>query len=263
MNKLLNHYGKFSEQISILEKEQKKPLEMALKIQEVYSSFVNYFFDFETSLRFRTKKDETLYFGNIKTSFLSQFIYSKKLIEIELSMSFMEDRNKLIDLEFEKISFFKQNNHEILKHFYAREERFFNQEQCSLHIFDELLFTQLNSKINPKYDILFAFFQALSKIELYLFEIKQNKRHQNIMIQLGEPITPTELAEFAYALHYMKGQSKISIKDLTSTLCVIFGVKQLNPYEYFTEISRRVNNKAIFLDKLKIALENKIEESFK
>lgn len=263
MNKMLSYYGKFSEQILLLEKEQKKPLELALKIQEVYSSFVNYFLDFETNLRFRTKKDETFYFGRIKTFFLSQFIYSKKLIEIELSLSFMEDRNKLIDLEFEKISFFKQNHHETLKHYYAKDEYFFNQEQCSIHIFDELLFTQINSKINPKYDILFAFFQALSKIELYLFEMKQKREQQHQMIQLDEPITQTELAEFAYALHALKSQNNVSIKELTASLCNIFGVKQINPYEYFNVISNRANNKSIFLDKLKNALESRIDKNFK
>jgi hypothetical protein len=267
MKKLIQQFALFSDKILLNENENSPPLQKALKSKAIYENYVAYFIEFESNISFKNQQDEILYFKKIKPEFLAHFIYLKKIIEIESSIHFVSSPNELLKSELEKINFFKTKHSEILSRYYIKnDESFdknFNLDQCSKFVFDELLFTYSNDSINVKYDVIFAFFKAFEKIELYLFnKMNVSKKHnfEQLQIFLDEPITKTELSELTYAIHHLKCKNKTSIKEISTKLAFVFNVQNVNPYETFNEISNRVKNKSIFLDKLKNSLENKIQE---
>jgi len=65
--------------------------------------------------------------------------------------------------------------------------------------------------------------------------------------------TQIEFVELVYSIHDAKSinNGNISIKELFSTLSVIFNFQVTNYYQYFSDITRRTGDRTIYLDKLK------------
>jgi hypothetical protein len=99
MKKIRFQLNQFNLQISQVEKQKLDFIEMAIKFNEIYKQFIPYFIDFETKYVFKSIEDEISYFNDIKPKFLSQFFYLKKIIEIESSFSFTNDKNLIIKNE--------------------------------------------------------------------------------------------------------------------------------------------------------------------
>jgi hypothetical protein len=65
-----------------------------------------------------------------------------------------------------------------------------------------------------------------------------------------------QLVELLYALHRMEcfNDGKISLKNLFSTVCIMFDFDVENFSRIFVEIKKRSGDRTIFLDELKKAL---------
>jgi hypothetical protein len=269
MKKIRFLLNQFNLQISQVEKQKLDYIEMAIKFHEIFKQFIPYFIDFETKYIFKSVEDEISYFNDIKPKFLSQFFYLKKIIEIESSFSFTNDKNVIIKNEIDKIMFFKQKHAEIIALNFENNtdhlSQFFNQTKCSSLVFDDYLFSLLHSTLIPKYDVITAYLIACQKIELYLFSIGKTQImsiKEEIQIKLDESFTSREMVELAYALFHLKGGQSSSIKVLVEKLSFVFDVKPSKTYEIFNEIKQRAGSKTIFIDKLKHKLEEIILQSF-
>jgi hypothetical protein len=269
MKKIRFQLNQFNLQISQVEKQKLDFIEMAIKFHEIYKQFIPYFIDFETKYVFKSIEDEISYFNDIKPKFLSQFFYLKKIIEIESSFSFTNDKNLIIKNEMDKIIFFKQKHAETIALIYENNteklSQFFIQTNCSSLVFDDHLFSLLHSTLMPKYDVITAYLIACQRIELYLFSIQHTQTKtikEEIQIRLDESFTSREMVELAYALFHLKGGQSTSIKVLVEKLSFVFDVKPCKIYEIFNEIKQRAGSKTIFIDKLKNKLEEIILQSF-
>jgi hypothetical protein len=229
MKKIISQLNQFKIKISQVEQQNLNPFEMAIKSLEIYKEFFPYFIDFETNLSFKNLDQEVCYFGEIKPEFLSHFFYLKKIIEIENSFSFTNDKYSVIHREFENIRFFKQKHAEILMLYHTKNKeeknKSFTSANCSSLVFDDNLFSLIGETINKKQDVITSYLIACDKIELYLIRFSKanfDSIKEEIQIKLDECFTAREVVELAYALYYLKGGKKTTLKKIIEKLSFVF-----------------------------------------
>jgi hypothetical protein len=91
-------------------------------------------------------------------------------------------------------------------------------------------------------------------------QLHEGKRIAKTVQWTGNIFQPVELL---YALHCMKcfNKGEISLTELFSGVCEMFGFKVKNFSRIFTEIKKRVGDRTIFLDSLKRGLMKYMELS--
>jgi hypothetical protein len=98
-----------------------------------------------------------------------------------------------------------------------------------------------------------------TQIEFVKWKIKQTIPARRQLKWVGEMI---ELVELVYALHAMGRFGDISIKKLFDVICEMFDCKIKNFYHLFWDIRNRTKgDRAVFIDKMKEALIQKMEEA--
>lgn len=227
-----------------------------------------------TQNSFTDQSEEILFFKTIKPQVLSKLIFYDKLFSIE------SRRPKAFHMqeEFLKLKIQELNN-------YFDE----NQELCLYYwksdtILDEYLFLRTNKKQTNSYEIyicnadpefstqhdftfacIIAYENLIKYLENELDKLQDQGSIPSIYSRFNMKWTGNkiDLVELAYALHSISciNNGNIDIKEITEALSKLFNIELDDYYRTYQDIRMRKTERIKFLDKLKQALQQRLDES--
>jgi hypothetical protein len=256
-------------QLSFLKNEKLSNSENAIKSKEIYEHAVIHFLHFEKTVKFKNSSAEVEYFKEIKAKFLSYSFYFDKILEIEKQKIYSPENEEIFHREKKCIEYYNTSNLDFFNYHKKKETKsdseFFNQANCSQHIFNaEINFLSTN-KESVKYDILLAHFLANEMLENYLINelylCKFNKI-KDLGIRIKWTKHSSWLIELIYGLWFLNciNDGDITISELAQIFSIVFNVDLGDIYHAFSRFKFRKESYTIFCDFLKEAIIKKIEE---
>lgn len=228
---------------------------------------------------FSSTDDEILFFKHIKPKVLSKLIYYMKLLEIE--------SYRYNYIEKYQIKYLNKNL-KLIHHYIVSQYELKQYLVCGKKYLDELYFlrSNKNNQIQPDniciiLDHNFSTAQDYNVAKCLAYEMlikyvqneisKLKKADESAGKQLSaEPLTDVKwtgsiigLVELLYAVHSVGAfnSGNKDIKEIATVFAKLLNIELGDFYRTFQDIKSRKKDKTAFLDKLKQALLQKIDES--
>lgn len=224
---------------------------------------------------FKSEEEEIQFFKYIKPQFAAPILYSTFIIRIETKRpagalkgikSFYQNEldrcNNLNSYEMAFSQYMRSNGTENDQQYFLRSSTFaLNIHDVYYYDRDPLFSTPYDHKATS----------LIAKEKLVLFLEKQIRHIKTKAKRVGNKITlpkklrwtanTTDLIELIYALESYGAINNggLSIREMTTICELLFSIQIKDPFHTFSEIKRR-NNTTKFLDNLKVALVNRIQE---
>lgn len=224
-----------------------------------------------TGYFFENSEEEILFFKVLKPRFYSKYIYYVSVYRYLIKKPLGSEHI---------ISDYIAKESEELEKFYIQNQSFFlYYRTCSTHL-DHLYFTrgagdiyaeledfQGDEMFSTSHDYRLSKLIANEEYQKFLMQ-QQSNLEQGITVECKSPITwtgnQTELVELIYALAESGtlNNGNIEIKTAIEYFQAMFKVDLKHYYHKFRDITNRKKERAVFLDKLKMSLDRKIEGRF-
>lgn len=223
---------------------------------------------------FSTKCEEIHFFKVIKPQVLSKLLFYNKLLAIEGRRPkiyvLQETYLKNMLLEHHK---FLEENHLICQYYWQKEcyldEHYFLRAEGKYPNLFEIFIGCTDPEFSTQHDFTFACIIAYENLIKYLENELDKLQDQgaipafysrSAMKWTGNKI---DLVELAYALHSIGciNNGNIDIKEITEALSKLFNIELDDYYRTYQDIRTRKTDRIKFLDKLKQALQNRLDES--
>ncbi|MRX46960.1 RteC domain-containing protein [Pedobacter puniceum] len=226
---------------------------------------------FITDYYFHSIDEEVEFFKKVKPQFYSQFIYHMCVYKffIKKPIGCEKVLEQYISLELDKLKNFYDQNQNFC--FYYRtgdthlDQLYFTR--CGCDIYAELDDYQVDDLFSTSHDYRLSKLIAYEQFQQFLIHQKNNV-HKVIITDNKSPIVWTgnqsELIELIYALAEsgVLNNGNIEIKAAVEFFQNTFQIDLKYYYNKFRDITNRKKERAVFLDKLKLSLDRRIESRF-
>lgn len=223
---------------------------------------------------FQNTEEEIYFFKYIKPQAYSTMAFYRMLtiIETHCPQYSIQDKISFFQDEIHKTRSFFETHNEFVE--YYRTGQTYADEKYFTRNFSNLIFNNDNFEyiIYPDFstvhDGTVAKIMAYEKLEQHLSseilklqnpELLPDKYLDKPQHEWTENLT--SLAELLYSLKDSKAinHGNISVKELIELFCKVLNVPEGNIYNAFRLVQNRKKEKTVFLDKLKMTLEHKID----
>lgn len=223
---------------------------------------------------FRNKQEEIQFFKFIKPQVLSKLLFYNKLLAIEgrRPKVFELQEAYLKNMILEHHKFFEENQ-EICLYFWKKEsyldEHYFLRAEGKYPNLFEVFIGCSDPDFSTQHDFTFSCITAYDNLIKY-FKNEIAKLHDQESSPKAFTVSTMkwtsqkiDLVELAYALHSTNSinNGNIDIKAIIEALSKLFNIELDDYYRTYQDIRARKTERIKFLDKLKQALQNRLEES--
>lgn len=228
---------------------------------------------------FKSEHDEITFFKKIKPSLNSKLIYYVKLFNIESRRprSSKKSQTKYLNGHIDKLQSFFNDNLEFY-HYYRRnatslDEQYFLRGNADIRLLPDSLLFYTDERFSTSHDSTVATIIAYDMLIVHLKTEIDKLENNNSMEQAMNPFSQqshlfwtahkTDLIELIYALHSCGAVNSgtADIKEMAAAFERLYNIDLGNYYHTFVEIRSRKSNNTKFLDKLKMALLKRYEDS--
>jgi len=223
---------------------------------------------------FSSKYEEIHFFKIIKPQVLSKLLFYNKLLVIEgrrpKIFVLQETYLKNMLLEHHK---FLEENHLICQYYWQKEcyldEHYFLRAEGKYPNLMELFVGCTDPEFSTQHDFTFSFIIACENLNKYLENELDKLQYQGSVPAIYSRSTmkwtgnKIDLVELAYALHSISciNNGNIDIKEIIEAFSKLFNIELDDFYRTYQDIRMRKTERIKFLDKLKQALQNRLDES--
>ncbi len=226
---------------------------------------------------FNTIQDEIYFFKVVKPEIYSKLIYYVKLFSIESKRPRSSNKSqiKYLNSHIDKLQLYLNENLEFY-HYFRRGSTFLDQQYFrrgkedirlhpdSFHFFSDEEFSTSHDSTVAKimaYDMLIVYLKTeIEKLENT--NTMETALTNNTRFKLFWTANKTDLIELIYALHSSGSinSGTADIKEMATACEQLFNIDLGDFYRTFLEIRSRKINQTKFIDKLRDALLQKMEE---
>lgn len=215
--------------------------------------------------QFQNKKEEIIFFKNIKPKFTSKLIYFKKVRKLETSkpLGSKKIHREYLDQELNKLNDYFCENMEFYNYYRMgsdfMDSRIFTRNNFEIEYNLETFYYELDHRFSTTHDFKAATILANEIFQRYLEnKIKNlsNNKSQSIQMPNNKKLkwtgSKTDLIELIYALHTLKvfNDGKAEIAEIAKCFEEIFDIQLGDYYRVWNEIKNRKINKTKFIDTL-------------
>lgn len=247
---------------------------------ECYYEIILQLKSFVINYSFSDVNEEIHFFKYIKPSFLSEYIFNNKVLQIlirkpignnDVLLNYYENYLKEISCFFNAHQEFYQYNR--LKSTYNDAIYFVRQKKELLHLTDASL-NNFEPAFSSTHDYLVAQIIANDRLEIFLkdqiesiISLKKTPHVDDMGNFQRQTLQWTDsksaLIELIYALHTNRSinDGNCDIRELTAYFAKAFNIKINDIYRSFQDIKSR-NTQTKFIDSLKASLQKKIDEDY-
>lgn len=218
--------------------------------------------EFTYKYLFSDTEEEIDFFKNVKPVLLAQYYYYEALASYAAGKPF-GDADRMKNYSHSFLS-------EIRIH-YSKYLDFYTYCVSGSSNLDNIYFTrnstmigepELDVRFSTKYDLILARFICNQHLEETIMSRIEVKPGTPELSTLKWTAKKTHLVELVYALHQAAAfnNGKAELKEIAKAFEVLFNTSLDNLYKKFQEISLRKINRTMFIDELKVKLEQKLDE---
>lgn len=278
---MMNKIYQISEELTSIVRE--KELEMSDIIRDVPSTILlleNGFIDLKnivSSFTFPSKRDEIMFFKEIKPQLFSKLIFFRKIYQLELNrpISNYKTIRVYLEREHERINLFYNRNTEFIQYYRSGkanfDEYYFVRGRKDMELNLESFYFERDPRFSTHFDFKVARLLANDMLAAHLnYQLSKLKYQEENDFSTDIEISSaqwtdkkTALTEIIYGIYEEKSinSGNIEIKALATIFGRIFNVDLNDIYHIYLEIRSRKTNRTEFLNRLIKALNKRMDEA--
>lgn len=218
---------------------------------------------------FKKVDEEIRFFKYQKPTIVSKLIYYNAIYKIETKKPYgAKPIRKFLNEELNKLKRYFDNNLEFYKYYRTNnsfiDEKLFVRGKCDIKLSLDTFYFEADHRFSTSHDYKVAKIIANDLIQVYLEDQlnNNNQKKASDTSTLNWTGSKTALTELIYALH-SKGvfdNGNADIKIIAKTFEFAFNINLGDFYHTYLELKSRKMNRTKFLDSLREALINKMDE---
>lgn len=278
---MMNKIYHISEELTSIVRE--KELEMSDIIRDVPPTILlleNGFIDLKnivSSFTFPSKRDEIMFFKEIKPQLFSKLIFFRKIYQLELNrpISNYKTIRVYLEREHERINLFYNRNTEFIQYYRSGkanfDEYYFVRGRKDMELNLESFYFERDPRFSTHFDFKVARLLANDMLAAHLnYQLSKLKYQEENDFSTDIEIPSaqwtdkkTALTEIIYGIYEEKSinSGNIEIKALATIFGRIFNVDLNDIYHIYLEIRSRKTNRTEFLNRLIKTLNKRMDEA--
>ena len=278
---MMNKIYQISEELTSIVRE--KELEMSDIIRDVPPTILlleNGFIDLKnivSSFTFPSKRDEIMFFKEIKPQLFSKLIFFRKIYQLELNrpISNYKTIRVYLEREHERINLFYNRNTEFIQYYRSGkanfDEYYFVRGRKDMELNLESFYFERDPRFSTHFDFKVARLLANDMLAAHLnYQLSKLKYQEenDFSTEIEIPSAQwtdkkTALTEIIYSIYEEKSinSGNIEIKALATIFGRIFNVDLNDIYHIYLEIRSRKTNRTEFLNRLIKTLNKRMDEA--
>lgn len=278
---MMNKIYQISEELTSIVRE--KELEMSDIIRDIpptISLLENGFIDLKnivSSFTFPSKRDEIMFFKEIKPQLFSKLIFFRKIYQLELNrpISNYKTIRVYLEREHERINLFYNRNTEFIQYYRSGkanfDEYYFVRGRKDMELNLESFYFERDPRFSTHFDFKVARLLANDMLAAHLnYQLSKLKYQEENDFSTDIEIPSaqwtdkkTALTEIIYSIYEEKSinSGNIEIKALATIFGRIFNVDLSDIYHIYLEIRSRKTNRTEFLNRLIKTLNKRMDEA--
>ena len=278
---MMNKIYQISEELTSIVRE--KELEMSDIIRDVPPTILlleNGFIDLKnivSSFTFPSKRDEIMFFKEIKPQLFSKLIFFRKIYQLELNrpISNYKTIRVYLEREHERINLFYNRNTEFIQYYRSGkanfDEYYFVRGRKDMELNLESFYFERDPRFSTHFDFKVARLLANDMLAAHLnYQLSKLKYQEENDFSTDIEIPSaqwtdkkTALTEIIYGIYEEKSvnSGNIEIKALATIFGRIFNVDLNDIYHIYLEIRSRKTNRTEFLNRLIKTLNKRMDEA--
>ena len=278
---MMNKIYQISEELTSIVRE--KELEMSDIIRDVPPTILlleNGFIDLKnivSSFTFPSKRDEIMFFKEIKPQLFSKLIFFRKIYQLELNrpISNYKTIRVYLEREHERINLFYNRNTEFIQYYRSGkanfDEYYFVRGRKDMELNLESFYFERDPRFSTHFDFKVARLLANDMLAAHLnYQLSKLKYQEEDDFSTDIEIPSaqwtdkkTALTEIIYGIYEEKSinSGNIEIKALATIFGRIFNVDLNDIYHIYLEIRSRKTNRTEFLNRLIKTLNKRMDEA--
>lgn len=278
---MMNKIYQISEELTSIVRE--KELEMSDIIRDVPPTILlleNGFIDLKnivSSFTFPSKRDEIMFFKEIKPQLFSKLIFFRKIYQLELNrpISNYKTIRVYLEREHERINLFYNRNTEFIQYYRSGkanfDEYYFVRGRKDMELNLESFYFERDPRFSTHFDFKVARLLANDMLAAHLnYQLSKLKYQEenDFSTEIEIPSAQwtdkkTALTEIIYGIYEEKSinSGNIEIKALATIFGRIFNVDLNDIYHIYLEIRSRKTNRTEFLNRLIKTLNKRMDEA--
>lgn len=278
---MMNKIYQISEELTSIVRE--KELEMSDIIKDVPPTILlleNGFIDLKnivSNFTFPSKRDEIMFFKEIKPQLFSKLIFFRKIYQLELNrpISNYKTIRVYLEREHERINLFYNRNTEFIQYYRSGkanfDEYYFVRGRKDMELNLESFYFERDPRFSTHFDFKVARLLANDMLAAHLnYQLSKLKYQEENDFPTDIEIPSaqwtdkkTALTEIIYGIYEEKSinSGNIEIKALATIFGRIFNVDLNDIYHIYLEIRSRKTNRTEFLNRLIKTLNKRMDEA--
>lgn len=278
---MMNKIYQISEELTSIVRE--KELEMSDIIKDVPPTILlleNGFIDLKnivSNFTFPSKRDEIMFFKEIKPQLFSKLIFFRKIYQLELNrpISNYKTIRVYLEREHERINLFYNRNTEFIQYYRSGkanfDEYYFVRGRKDMELNLESFYFERDPRFSTHFDFKVARLLANDMLAAHLnYQLSKLKYQEENDFPTDIEIPSaqwtdkkTALTEIIYGIYEEKSINfgNIEIKSLATIFGRIFNVDLNDIYHIYLEIRSRKTNRTEFLNRLIKTLNKRMDEA--
>lgn len=278
---MMNQIYQISEELTSIIRE--KELEMSDIIRDVpptISLLENGFINLKnivSCFTFPSKRDEIMFFKEIKPQLFSKLIFFRKIYQLELNrpISNYKTIRVYLEREHERINLFYNRNTEFIQYYRSGkanfDEYYFVRGRKDMELNLESFYFERDPRFSTHFDFKVARLLANDMLAAHLnYQLSKLKYQEenDFSTEIEIPSAQwtdkkTSLTEIIYSIYEEKSinSGNIEIKALATIFGRIFNVDLSDIYHIYLEIRSRKTNRTEFLNRLIKTLNKRMDEA--
>lgn len=252
-------------ELELITKENEDVVAKSSKSMVAVRSAINQLKEFLYKYQFSDKSQEIEFFKEIKPVFVSQYYYYDKIFSLKINEPYgsPESLKAYYRDQLEQLRQFLQENHEFYRYCLSNstsfDDKYFTRSE------NPFKSVEIDAKFSTGYDLTLSTILANQLIREYLQGLINNLESRSPTLS-SSPLTwtgtKTGLIEIVYALQSMGAfnDGKADIKQVASSFETFFNISLGNWYRHFQEIRLRKITRTNFIDQMKKALEERLDQ---
>lgn len=243
-------------EIDTISADQPDPLRRTSLIIECVGRYVGELKRYVVKYKFRSIKEETAFFKEIKPDFVSRLFYFRKLFKVQLFETANPKESKLR---------FYQKQLQKIQRCLAHHQEFYQYVLSGADENDELYFSRtgvsaktvaFDERFSTKYDHILSRIRCADMLRSYILigiQRIENPEPEPATSALSWTGAKTDLVELIYALQASEvfNRGNAGVKQIASQFEIMFNVSLGNYYRVFQEIRLRKKSQTTFTESLR------------
>ncbi len=217
---------------------------------------------------FDNSEEEIHFFKYQKPQIVAKLIYYNAIYKIETKKPYgAKPIRSYLNNELKKLKRFFDNNLDFYKYYRTNnsyiDDKLFLRGKYDIKLSLDTFYFEADQCFSTSHDYKAAKIIANDQLQVYLEDQLHNSDFKNKstdLPQLNWHASKTALTELIYALHAQNVFSNSDIKGIVKTFEIIFNIDLGDFYHTYMELKSRKINRTKFIDSLRKALENRMDE---